>query len=269
MKFDIESVRSPFNLTTAYLVLREGYPISNNGMDENCYVYSDNNLLFNENDEEVSWDFLKTLDKDAFFFVEVESEECETMDEFGMLEDGEHKNKLSNVENETVNEEDQMNIDNENGKPIENTTKKIEIESMPEKESAITQIQSQRIRDDENGVEEIESDRTPLSENIMSETKKSSGEKSMSQGEGVIQPADSNPYSIALKEENSSSVKLLDDSSRLLINLAKANLDKEMNKAAVLQNTDIAVKCLSEARNLMKTKLEFMKFGNELLRNNK
>ena len=93
-----------------------------------------------------------------------------------------------------------------------------------------------------------------------------------SEGE-EIQLLDCQQLSKPLSEEKLVSVNLLNDSTKHLIMLAKSatslmRVDDETGEVLIrpaAQDIDVAIKALSEARNIMKIKLDYLKFGKELI----
>ena len=109
-------------------------------------------------------------------------------------------------------------------------------------------------------------------ENDTNETKKKSEGKSMQTDSKEIQPLDSNTLSIVLREEKSASVKLLDDTAKQLRDLSLSLLQTTNDGPEVIRypshtNVDLGVKVLSEMRSVMKLKLDYLKFGKELVDN--
>jgi hypothetical protein len=82
---------------------------------------------------------------------------------------------------------------------------------------------------------------------------------------------DSIELSSSLKRERLSSMKLLDDTALhlrdLALQMAEIKKDDEGNiiQRAQAHNVQTAVMCLTELRNVMKTKLEFLRLGKELM----
>lgn len=102
-------------------------------------------------------------------------------------------------------------------------------------------------------------------------------EKLRPEDTSVTPPEDSKLFLTLLKEENSGSIKLLDDSARQLIGYAnqlatpKTKCDEtgEILQRGPSHAIMDAVKCLEASRNAMKTKLDYLKFGRELLNETK
>ncbi len=110
----------------------------------------------------------------------------------------------------------------------------------------------------------------------MQETKKNNETKLTSEGGELTQQSDSSRQSLILHQEKSSSLKLLNDSAEHLQDLAKslAKPRKTDENGEVIQRCptheiEVAIRCLTEARNIMKTKLDFLKFGKDLIDSNK
>jgi hypothetical protein len=90
-----------------------------------------------------------------------------------------------------------------------------------------------------------------------------SSKKLSSEEEKKIPRSGFSEISNALNEEKSSSIQLLNDSTQQLMTLAK-DLTKKNKEGVPAYNIDVAVKCLSEVRSTLKTKLEYLKFAKEL-----
>lgn len=109
-------------------------------------------------------------------------------------------------------------------------------------------------------------------EKSMPETEKKTPVVVMPEGESGILPSDSTQLSKMLRTESESSVMLLDSSARQLVGyadqLAKpprvCEETKEVIQKAPSHQIMDAVKCLDAARNMMKTKLDYMAFGQRL-----
>lgn len=108
--------------------------------------------------------------------------------------------------------------------------------------------------------------------NIMPTTETTNSEKSLNAGTSTTPQSDSKELSTLLREERSGSISLLQDTSEHLIDLAHsiahANYDEdgEIIKRAANQEVEVALKCFEQARLTMKTKLEYLKFGKDLLK---
>lgn len=114
-----------------------------------------------------------------------------------------------------------------------------------------------KMRDNENGIEK---------------TEKSNGKKNELAESKEIQHTDSQALSTVLKEEKSSSIQLLDDSANQLMNLAesvsaprtKDTETGEITRRATDNEILMATKCFENVNQILKTKLDYLKFGNEL-----
>lgn len=94
-----------------------------------------------------------------------------------------------------------------------------------------------------------------------------------SQEEGeMIQQLDLMTISGSIQRENLNSISLLRDSTKDLIWYAKrlgspkrvADDDREILQETSAERVMMAAKCLDNARNMMKTKLEFLKFAKSM-----
>lgn len=143
-------------------------------------------------------------------------------------------------------------------KKEENTTKKIMTKKKSENENLIT---SER-----TGIESMNTKETTTTK-----TDTNNYPASLSEENNVTQPLASRPLLDNLKGESLTSMQLLKDSTHKLIGyadkLSRPMMDSEQQivvRESPAENTKEAVKCLEAARNMMKTRLEFMRFGREL-----
>lgn len=91
-------------------------------------------------------------------------------------------------------------------------------------------------------------------------------------GDQRTQPLVLPPLSEQLKREQSNSIQLLNDTSKHLMLLAKQSAQPKvaMDTGEILikahsHDVDTAIRCLAELRNVMKTKLDYLRFSNELV----
>jgi predicted nucleic acid-binding Zn-ribbon protein len=171
--------------------------------------------------------------------------------EWGMKKESDAKSENENDINDGI---PTLNLEKKRKNVVENITKKTKVknlESMIPKRSAYEKLNTDQltsprlIKHKESGMNVIK----------LESEKKTKNEK-----KGVIQPTVCTHSSIDLEEEKSNSIKSLTNSTNQLIKLAE-NVINEDDRPANF-NIELAVKCFSEARNQMKTKLEFMKFNN-------
>jgi len=138
---------------------------------------------------------------------------------------------------------------------IKNTEKKIKKKSENENRNITQKIENEPIKTKGNGMQETENENSKKSKN--------------DEGE-MIPQSDCTQLPIVLERERSSSIQLLNDSSQHLMKLAKSlanpRTDEEggIIQHAPAHNVDTSIKCLSELRNIMKTKLEYLKFANDI-----
>lgn len=80
-------------------------------------------------------------------------------------------------------------------------------------------------------------------------------------------------YSESLQGEKESSLELLNNSAKHLIDLSKSissasivdQVSGDVIRKCSAHEIDVAIKALEGARQIMKTKLEFLKFGKEII----
>lgn len=149
------------------------------------------------------------------------------------------------------------------------------LEKKTRQESAtITTVTGKKVmKDAHNGAKKIKTEKTKIKGSVMQELKKPNDQKFTPTVSAETQPADSKHLLTVLDEEKSGSLKLLNDSAKHLMDLANslakptrtAEDSGEILQRAPSQNIDMAIKCFGELRNVMKTKLDYLKFGKELM----
>lgn len=236
-RFDLKKAMS--YLASEFCVRRADWPVTH-------YVYQSGDKLFDQDNDVVSWDIIKNFNRFKFELF-MEEEECETMEESGIVEDGRPLNKLSGVESSE-----------------ENTT--VEINPLVEKklENTTTKTKSIITEEIKNGERIIENEEMPQLENGTQKIESKTTEKLLPTDIKEIQPSDSKVLLLKLNEEKSASVTLLNNSATRLISLAEKMMPKEDDEIDTYK-VDVAVKCLAESRAAMKTKLEYLKFAKDLL----
>lgn len=138
-------------------------------------------------------------------------------------------------------------------------------------ESTITPTKRPEIKSAMNGESTTKNVNFKPKETIMQETEKTKNERSLKTDSEETHSSVSNHLSMALEEERSGSIQYLNTAGKHLLDLAEGLVaptrrdeDGEAVQRAPSQNIDMGIKALSEFRNMMKTKLDFMKFGKEL-----
>lgn len=164
---------------------------------------------------------------------------------YGQKADGEHLNKLRNASAKTENEKSLHAHLRSEDQDTENKCNRIQKQGKEnEKEYAALTAQTRKA--------------------IMQEGSLTIEEQ--------IPHEDSSTLSGVLKRERSSSVQELNKSSKLLVGLAKnllqGKIDEETGEVIIKPNIneiDSALRLLEGARNIQKTKLDFLKFGKDLI----
>lgn len=275
---DIEKLEEEFDLETANKLLQEGYCIRHVLWKEDEYVCLQDGMMFDKNGEEVGWTII-TAEKDRRFELFYEEELCqeteneEKMEGSGIKEDGELKSKLNEEEHGTESEISVLSEKEKSESNKENITKKIKNESMKSEKETIRKTVSETLNEENSGPEIIERDNEKPNVTIIAKTEKTNCQKLKSEEGEMIRPLDSSQILIRLKEENSGSIQLLDDSAKQLHSYAKLlatppRVDEETGE--VIQRAPDhkvleAVKCLDACRNMMKVKLDYLKFGKALI----
>lgn len=121
------------------------------------------------------------------------------------------------------------------------------------------------------GLKKISNDNFKPKETTMQETMPTNVEKSTPIASSEILPLDSNHLSTALETERQSSMQSLNIAGEFLLNLAESHAkglkrdeDGDIVSRPSVASEQVVIKALSEFRNVMNTKLSFMKFGKEL-----
>ena len=236
--------------------LNEGYCVRQIHWPSSFYIYiADDDVCYNEKGLQVS-SYRLEQEKVRQFELFYEEEVSEKMEESGSVEDGEHPSKLKVRENEST-------------KTIRNTTNEIEKEYDESNESTTLQIKKDTTRNLDDGEKLTKIEKMKISASSMPEIEMSNERRLMPIEEKEIQPSDSTLLSRELKKEKSSSLMLLNNSTNQLVELANQLTQKKKNEKGEelltpTHNIEIAVKCLTEARNTMKAKLDYLKLANEI-----
>jgi hypothetical protein len=150
----------------------------------------------------------------------------------------------------------------------ENTTRKQKSIETNQKENITKETKTNVTSERENIGEKTVKNTTSDRENTTIEIKSSTPERPKIVNTGETQPSVSKELSMTLRMEQLSSVKLLDKSARQLTEYAeqlagpqKVDEEGEVIQRAPTRQIMDAVKCLDASRNMMKTKLEYLRFG--------
>lgn len=184
------------------------------------------------------------------------------------------QNKSKNISSTTANERKPQNHERRTTKENDlkkNSTLNITNNAKSDQGKLIMTTENTTIKNESNGAKKTESSNGPQIESGIQETAENAPIVIKSTNAEKTQQSDFTALSETLKAENESSIQLLSNTAKRLIDYADQLAaprkvdDGEIIQRSATHELDIAVKCLSEARNVMKTKLEFLKFGKELL----
>ena len=98
MSIDLEKLEEPFDLNTAEKLLREGYYVRHINWKKGDFLYVEDSVIYNQDDEEVGFHLLFNEKFRTFEFF-YEEEPCQNqvisgkMEESGIMEDGEQKKR--------------------------------------------------------------------------------------------------------------------------------------------------------------------------------
>jgi hypothetical protein len=247
-----------FDLNIAYRYLHEGYAIRHINWPQDTYIY------YNEDEdsyEDELGDYFSKIKLDSIKdrrFKLVEEDICEQgkMEESGTQVDGEHKNKLNLGELETKNE----NVNETKSKP--NHQKRENVDYL-DRERHTTLTQKNLTEKEMKEEKETYKTQEENNENGMLTIRPNSLPRSNREEEKMTPLSDSLNYYNNLETEKSDSITLLNDSAQQLMKLTKDIVNN--NKGNHPIETELAIKSLSEVRSIMKTKLDFLKFGKEIV----
>lgn len=219
------------------------------------------------------------FENDARFYVAAKTKEkkcldmvnSEKMEESGIvageLQSNQKEEEKSNVkESEAQKSYKQEEIEKRNNLQIQ----KLEKESLSEIEKDTTQTKSEKTPTELSAEEETRNGPMNTKELTTQNTSQLSSPELMKTDSRGNHSEESNHLSMALKEEKDSSIKTLNESSKLLLELAKSmtvnTLDEEGKpiKKPSITEIDQVSKLLDGARNIQKTKLDFLKFAKDL-----
>lgn len=243
LSYDTEEV---FDLETALRYLDEGYFVKHALWNDNFYFYKVDGQLYDHDDNEISVIKLENI-KDRRFMLLCKEED--TTPELGELK-SQSNEESSEIENEKVS------IESDTLKP-----KKPLNEDENVKESITEKTKTTVIENEQSEEEETKKQITPIIENTISETNSNSYLVSSKTENDLTQQSDSLNFYKNLNAEKSSSIELLNNSTKQLMDLAKKSAKSDNPYSEVN-----AIKALSEVRSTLKTKLEFLKFGKDLVK---
>lgn len=139
--------------------------------------------------------------------------------------------------------------------------RKLEKETRKEASTITTVIGTKVLKDAHNIEKRIAKSSTKTKEKDMHDSKKPNEERSMQTASKETPQSGSKNLSTVLETERLSSMTLLNDSAKSLMDLAKDHLGGENS---IKKDPALAIRALGELRNVMKTKLDYLKFGNEI-----
>lgn len=193
----------------------------------------------------------------------------------GIAVDSAPQSRLKNIDKKIAKEKDGLSLK----KPLtqktaseEKVIPNIEKEQSKNLEKDTTKIKPNETSSARNGGRNtVSSSEKPVENGTPEIVKKSPEETKNINDEGIPHEV-STRLSETLKTENENSIQLLTNTAKRLIDYAdqlvaprKVDDDGTVIQRSATHELDVAVKCLSEARNVMKTKLEFLKFGKDLI----
>ncbi len=177
----------------------------------------------------------------------------------GMTVNGDQKSQSKNVKfPETEKDANDINL-------TTNTVKKKKIET----KNIMKEKNKQSLIEKNNG--ELKTGRNTMNTTENSIEKKTNLPTSSNADVKTIQPLDSNQIFNRMREENLNSIDLLKNSTKQLIDYSKrlarprTDDDGEIIQDVGADRIMMAAKCLDNARNMMKTKLDFLRFSKSLL----
>jgi hypothetical protein len=185
----------------------------------------------------------------------------------------EHGEVLKNLKNEKENQVRERPVQSGEKKLIagaENDSKRIQLsekEKIFTPEIITTNLKQNIMSEEQTGEGKTVKELSPTRGNTMQETKKESGLVSTKTGSSENLLEDSKALSTVLKEEKENSIQSLNESSKLLVafarSLIKGKVDDQGDfiQKPNFSDVDLALKCAEGARNIQKTKLDFLKFG--------
>lgn len=196
----------------------------------------------------------------------------------GMTEHGDQKSPSKSVLKNTGPNTKPISIDQRNQSGIKSEERTILSsgkENVLQQNDTMKQTNLKNQPEKKNTLHETEKRSEHTAGSYMTETENKMPVKQKSESTEIIPQSDSSLLSMTLRRENENSIALLDNSAKHLVTIAETlvspkKVDYEGNiiQRSTSVDIDTAVRCLSEARSLMKTKLEFLKFGHQLIKEN-
>jgi hypothetical protein len=193
----------------------------------------------------------------------------------------EHGEVLKNLKNEKESHANERPVPNGEKKQIagaENVSKRIQLsekEKIFTPEIITTNLNQNVMSEGPIGEDKTEKRLSHIKGNTMQETKKESGLVSTKTDSNESPLEVSKTLSIVLNEEKENSIQSLNESSKLLVafarSLIKGKVDDqgEFIQKPNFSDVDLALKCAEGARNIQKTKLDFLKFGFDIAKEKK
>lgn len=193
----------------------------------------------------------------------------EKMEESGM-EDGEQSSR-SKLESRSEEKSLRLQENPINARPEElgnvNEIQKPSSEIRPTQETTTIKTKNSPMIEKEYGEKTIGSDTLNHNEITTSAQSKTSEERSMPVGSSVTHSTEPTQLFNLLKEERSNSIQELNESSTLLVSFAKTAKENLKDRSPLKAEMDLVIKALEGARNIQKTKLEYLKFGLDISKN--
>jgi hypothetical protein len=159
--------------------------------------------------------------------------------------------------------------------PSDLKNQKTERPTEKEQKNTIGKIKSERSQEKENTSEKTERNIMSDNELTTAETKSESLDQSTGQELEETQPTDYQGLPDNLRVENSNSIKLLDESAKLLTRSAESLMNKNTHvdeetgatiKSISSNDVDNLVKLTMGANELMKTKLSYIRAGKDIVK---
>ena len=256
-----------FNYDTAKKYLSLGKRIRTVEWPDDTFIYFSNDGTYRDENNEI---FSFTDDYEEDDFVLQGDDECQTQeifektDESGAKVDGEHSSKLNDESSQTESGNKNLNTKKSEISESENTTSETQQKLTSEPETIITKTEKSESPNEKNGQKITEIDKMKLSASSTPETE-STNLRRYSPVENVeILPSDSSDQSENLSLVQSHSMSLIDDSANHLFALMKSIAPHPKTEIYATGTVETSVKIAKELREIMKVKLETLKFAQEL-----
>lgn len=183
-----------------------------------------------------------------------------------------HSRKDESRKNNTGSETRSKLVKQNNAEKDTTPTRTLETKKLSVGKRNTEKIKIKKLKDENYIGKTIKTPTTNIKGNTMQKTESNNSTELSKQGTGQTQLSGSQELSTLLNEERSGSINLLQDTSEHLINLGHSvaqvvyDDDDEIIRKPAAHEVDQAIKCFSAANELMKTKLEHLKFAKELLK---